>query len=187
MIYLVGDYSMNGFGEVDAYKVQCREQNILTTKKEHKVSDPKEQVFGQGRELFKQGDKGGELYFIKEGKVELLVRNADTGEEAVVATVGDRNVLGAMSFLEGDPRSATAKCLTEVKAIVINQTQRERMLGQVPAWMQILLKDLSGNIRRLNSEYTRLTAENEKLTKRVETQKQRIKKFEQDIEDSKNA
>jgi CRP-like cAMP-binding protein len=76
------------------------------------MSEPQETTFGNGQQLFRQGEKGGELYFIKSGKVELTVRNDATGESAVVAVVGDKSVLGTMSFLEGDLRSATAKCVT---------------------------------------------------------------------------
>ena len=77
-----------------------------------------ETSFGIGQVLFKQGEKGGDLYFIKTGQIELTVRS-EAGETAVVAVLGERSVIGTMSFLEGEPRSATAKCLSEVKAVVI--------------------------------------------------------------------
>jgi CRP-like cAMP-binding protein len=131
------------------------------------VSEPQESVFGQGQTLFRQGEKGGDLYFIKTGKVELSVRDNDTGQTAVVAVVGDKNVLGTMSFLEGDERSATAKCLTEVHAVVIQAAKREALLKTVPAWFAILVKDLAATLRRQNLEVTHLKAENETLKKRL--------------------
>lgn len=131
------------------------------------MSEPKESVFGQGQTLFRQGEKGGELFFIKSGKVEVQVRNEETGATATVATVGDKSVLGTMSFLEGEPRSATAKCLTEVHAVIVNEAQREKLLKTVPNWFSVLVKDLSASLRHLNVEFARLTVENEQLKKRL--------------------
>ena len=137
------------------------------------MSEPHEKTFGQGQILFRQGEKGGELYFIKTGKVELTVRN-EQGDEAVVAVAGDKSVLGTMSFLEGEPRSATGKALTEVKAVIVNEMQREKLLKTVPTWFTVLVKDLSGNLRHLNVEFAHMKAENEALKKRVESLKKRL-------------
>ncbi len=136
--------------------------------------EPKEVTFGAGQTLFRQGDKGGELYFIKEGQVELSVRHEETGAEAVVAVVGERSVLGTMTFLEGEPRSATAKALDTVKCVIVNQIQRERLLNQVPVWFRVLLKDLSGNLRRLNLEFTKLRKDHEDLEKRYKVLQSKV-------------
>jgi CRP/FNR family transcriptional regulator, cyclic AMP receptor protein len=135
--------------------------------------EQKTTAFGSGQTLFRQGEKGGDLYFIKSGKIELSVRNEDTGKEAVLATLGERSVLGTMSFLEGEPRSATAKCVTDVQAIVISQGQRERLLKTIPSWFHVLVKDLSSTVRRLNSQYTDLKSENDKLQKRLNIKEKR--------------
>lgn len=148
------------------------------------MSDAAETTIGQGQTLFRQGEKGGELYFIKADKVELSVRN-EQGETAVVAVLGEKSVLGTMSFLEGDARSATAKALTEVRAVVINQAQREKLLKTVPAWFAVLVKDLSSSLRRINVEYAHLKTENEGLKKRVEALKKRT--GESDDESAKGA
>lgn len=131
------------------------------------MAEPNDTVFGQGQTLFRQGEKGGELFFIKAGQVELSVRS-ESGEHAVIAVVGEKSVLGTMSFLENDPRSATAKAVTEVKAVVVNQAQREKLLKSIPTWFGVLVKDLSSNLRRTNLEFAQMKAENERLKKRVE-------------------
>jgi CRP-like cAMP-binding protein len=132
------------------------------------MAENKETTFGAGQQLFRQGEKSGDLYFIKEGEIELQVRNDDTGEEAIVGTKGAREVLGTLSFLEGLPRTATATCKTEVKAVVISQQQREKMLATVPQWAGVLIKDLTASLRNMNNQFAHLTVENQKLTKRVE-------------------
>jgi CRP-like cAMP-binding protein len=131
------------------------------------VTEPKLTVFGQGQTLFRQGEKGGELFFLKEGKVEISVRHERTGETAVVATLGDRSVLGTMSFLDNSARTATAKALTEVKCIVVTQMQRERLIADIPQWFQVLFKDMCAQMERLNHEYIRLTSKCEALEKKL--------------------
>ena len=83
--------------------------------------DDKEVTIGEGQVLFRQNEKGGDLYFIKTGTVELSVRDEETGTEAIVATIGDRSVIGTMSFLEGAPRSATAIAKGEVKLVRVSE------------------------------------------------------------------
>ena len=144
---------------------------------EQPKAETKHSEFGKGDILFKQGSRGGELYFIKEGQVELIVRDQATMAEKVVAQVGENSVLGTMTFLEGEARSATAKCLTPVKAIVVGQIQREKLLAQVPVWFKVLLKDMATNLRHLNEEHVRLMAKHEVLEKRVTLMKTRFKEL----------
>lgn len=132
--------------------------------------------FPQGHVLFKQGTKGGELFFIKEGSVDLVVRNPETGEDRRVAQAKERSVLGTMTFLEGEPRSATAICTTPVKCSIVDQIQREKLLAQVPPWFKVLLKDLSGNLRRLNEEFVALSVKHEILEKRFKILKAKAAK-----------
>lgn len=131
-------------------------------------------TYGAGQELFRQGESGGELFFIQKGKVELTVFNKDTGESAVVATINEKAVLGTMSFMEGEPRSATAKALTDVECVIVTQTQREKMLAEIPAWFKILVKDLSGNLRHLNLKYTELQSQNQQLEKKFQALMRRV-------------
>jgi CRP-like cAMP-binding protein len=142
------------------------------------MGDPKETVFGMGQELFRQGEKGGELYFIKSGEVELTVRNEETSDEAVVGLKVAREVLGTMSFLDNSLRTATAKAKTEVSAVVVNQAQREKLLTSIPQWAGVLMKDLSGSLKHMNDEFAHLTVENEKLNKRIENLKNKVTELE---------
>lgn len=147
----------------------------------------KSQIMGAGRTLFKQGDKGGDLYFILEGQVELTVKDP-AGNEVVVATLGNKSVIGTMSFLEGDPRSATAIAKTEIKYLLISQQQRDKLLQSIPTWVQVLIKDLSKNMRRLNDNFAKIKTDAELIEKRLKVkekqkaeQVERGDKFEKDL------
>jgi len=147
--------------------------------------DPKTTDFVQGHVLFRQGSKGGELYFIISGTVELSVRDETSGKETVITKRGDRSIIGTMTFLEGEARSATAKCMTPVKAVVVNQQQRERMLATVPEWFKALLKDLSASLRKTTEEYARVSARAEVLERRVVIMKAKLGEAEDDDDKGK--
>ncbi len=158
--------------------------NRLFFKKESSVEG--EVTIGAGRPLFKQGEKGGDLYFIAAGQVDLTVRNEETGGEVLVATVGEKSVIGTMSFLEEEPRSATAITKTEVKVIKISQMQRDKMLKSIPSWLAVLIKDLSSSLRRQNGQYLSVTEEKNKLEKKLAIKEKQAAKLEEDLASSKN-
>ena len=142
-------------------------------------------TIGAGQTLFRQGEKGGDLYFIKAGEVELSVRDEETGKEAIVAICGPKSVIGTMSFLEDEPRSASAKVKSEIKCIKICQLQRDRMMKSIPNWFRILVKDLSGNIRRTNKSFIKLNAEIDLLKKKVSARDKQKSKLESDLESAR--
>ena len=142
------------------------------------MAQQKETIFGQGQELFREGAKSTELYYIMQGSIELSVLDVKSGQPVVVAQLSDRSVLGTMSFLEGQPRSATAKCISEVKAIVVTQTQREQLLKSIPNWLPVLIKELSNNLRNLNKQFADLSVAYEIAKDRIELNAQAITELE---------
>lgn len=153
------------------------------------MKDPKKkannQEFSPNHILFKQGSKGGELFFLKRGSVELTVRDKDGGAEAVVAVVSAPAVLGTMTFLEGEPRSASARSITDIEVLVVGPIQREKLLNKVPTWFKVLLKDLSSNLRNLNEEFVKIKAKNEILEKRLAIMKNREDAAEKEKKEKK--
>ena len=149
------------------------------------MSDQKEKIIGPGHTLFKQGEKGGDLIFVKRGKIDLFIKDEETGEQRKIGTFGERSVLGSMSFLEGDPRSATAKAATEVAYYAVGSIQREKLLKQVPVWFQVLLKDLAANLRKTNDRFLHAEAERVRLEKKVVALERRLqRKAAENEEDS---
>lgn len=63
-----------------------------------------------GTELFREGDAGDGLYLIVDGDISVLKRGAE-GEHAL-AKLGPGGVLGEMSLVTSDARSATGRAVT---------------------------------------------------------------------------
>lgn len=122
-------------------------------------------TIGAGRTLFKEGDKCRDLYIIKKGEVQLTVRNKETGEDVEIAIKKDSSVLGTMAFLEGDPRSATAKTITEIVCTKVTEPVRDRLIKTIPNWFKILIKDMTNNIHNQNEAFLKQKQEIEELKK----------------------
>jgi CRP-like cAMP-binding protein len=67
-------------------------------------------TLGPTERLVVQGQAGGSLFVVAEGDVEVLVRRAD-GEDVTVDTMGKGAVVGEMSLLTGERRSATVRAI----------------------------------------------------------------------------
>ena len=81
-----------------------------------------DQGLPQGHIIFRDGDVGEVMYFIKSGKVEI---HTQKGEPVHILKHGD--FFGEGSLLEGDNhRFSTAKCATPVDVIKIKRFNFDR-------------------------------------------------------------
>jgi CRP/FNR family transcriptional regulator, cyclic AMP receptor protein len=74
--------------------------------------------FQDGQALFVEGDRAERVYVIDKGWV-LMSTTAPSGREIVLGLRGPGHVLGDMSALDGEPRSATAVAIGEVETSVV--------------------------------------------------------------------
>ena len=110
-------------------------------------------TYYDGDKLFRQGEKGGSLYIIKEGEVEISVQSEKTGRSTVVAVKGKNDVLGLLSFLDGEERNATGIARQKVVCEIIDKKQRVELLKEIPKWFTALVKDISKSLKNLTREY----------------------------------
>ena len=78
----------------------------------------------KGVELFHEGDAGDSLLVVLEGQVEVTKRQAS------LARLDAGSVLGEMSLLDGDTRSATATALSDVKFLTISNERFQKLLAK---------------------------------------------------------
>ena len=91
--------------------------------------------FKTGTVLMRQGDEASSMFIILEGAANVVVDapGRDSHEVAVLAT-GD--VVGEMSLMTGDRRSATVTALTTVKALEITKEAMAELLQKSPELLQ---------------------------------------------------
>lgn len=77
-----------------------------------------------GTRLFETGDRGDSLYIVREGKIEIFIRNV-AGEKIILTVAEKGDLFGELSMLDSGPRTATAIALDDTELIVLT---RENLL-----------------------------------------------------------
>ena len=116
--------------------------------------------FQDGTVIFRQGDPGGDLYFIKEGKVEVF--REDKGFEVSLATLGVGEVLGIMTCLTREPRLACARAKGSVRVVVVKQAGIKTLISSTPSWVNTVIKDFILRIKHMDELYARAMGQLEK-------------------------
>jgi hypothetical protein len=99
-----------------------------------------------GKDVFKEGEVGTEMYVIQSGTVEIYKRSRK-GDEQILATLDKGDFFGEMSILEDVPRTASARAKTECELVRINQTTFDEMLRHNGEIAVRMLRKLSRRLR----------------------------------------
>lgn len=119
---------------------------------------PTDLTLRAGAFLFKEGDLSRELYIVKTG--ELLVTQRHGSQTVELARLGPRAVLGEMSLLDNQPRSATVRAVTESTLMVIAPLTFQRFLKQAPVWLLAIVKVVTHRLRDTNARINQHTVSN---------------------------
>jgi CRP-like cAMP-binding protein len=105
--------------------------------------------YRRGQALFSEGDLAERVFLIEGGWV--LLSCISGGREIVLAVTGAGDVIGEMSVLDGEPRSATALAVDDVEAVVAAGSVLMRALADLDAaheLIQLLAKRLRDGDRK---------------------------------------
>jgi CRP-like cAMP-binding protein len=108
--------------------------------------------FGRGQALFTEGDRAERVFLIERGWV-LVSCTTPGGREIVLNLCGPGAVLGDLSAIDGEPRSATAVSVDQVEATVTPGSAIIRATED-PETAHELLRILAGRLR--NADRKRL-------------------------------
>jgi CRP-like cAMP-binding protein len=75
--------------------------------------------YDEGNYVFKEGGRGGYMFFIADGKVE-IIKQFDNNRHTIATLTKGRSV-GEMSLIHDSPRSATVRAKTNLKLIVLKR------------------------------------------------------------------
>ncbi|MBN1984001.1 MAG: cyclic nucleotide-binding domain-containing protein [Chitinivibrionales bacterium] len=105
-------------------------------------------TLSEGELLCEEGSIGRELYIVSEGKVGVYKITPES--TTLLATVGKNGIIGEMSLLDNQPRSATIKALETTKVIVITDKYFAATLQKAPQWLTSLIKIIVSRLRDAN-------------------------------------
>jgi CRP-like cAMP-binding protein len=105
--------------------------------------------FRRDETVFHQGDPGDALYIVASGRVKVLLPAPDTGEPAILATLGRGQFFGELAMLDGQPHSASVVALEPTETLVLGRADFERLFESEPSIRRSLVLALAGQLRRL--------------------------------------
>jgi CRP-like cAMP-binding protein len=85
----------------------------------------------RGEALFREGDVGTELFFIRTGTV-IVSKHVAGRVEQVLARLGPGDFFGEMSLLDGQPRSATIQAETDTVLYWLDRANLDQLIEQNP-------------------------------------------------------
>ena len=101
--------------------------------------------FQRGQALFTEGDLAERVFLIERGWVTVTSTGLG-GREIVLALRGPGDMLGELSTLDGEPRSASAVTLSEVEAIVVSGSALAQALND-PEAAREMIRVLAARLR----------------------------------------
>ena len=113
-----------------------------------------------GEVIFREGESGGALYMILEGKIRISREVSGMGEEAL-AVLGPGDAFGEMALIDDFPRSADARVHERCRLLVLSKESLEDLLFlHKDLAYEILwnfVKTLSSRLRETNDKMTFLS------------------------------
>ncbi len=101
-----------------------------------------------GEALIREGDTSNELYWLVQGRLEVLKKL--NGQYVQVNTIEAGELVGELAFLDQKQRSATVKALTECQLVKLEYKEFQEMLASQPKWMKKILLTLTTRLRKMS-------------------------------------
>lgn len=111
--------------------------------------------FRRGEVIFHLGDPGDALFIVVAGDVKISLPS-DTGDEAILATLGPGAVFGELALLDGAPRSASATAISATEAVVLPRDRFRELIATEAGVRDALLASIAGELRRLTTHVEEL-------------------------------
>lgn len=102
-------------------------------------------VFEPGEVLIREGDQGGAMYLVMQGKVR--VETSGARGAVPLAELGRGACLGEVSLLTGSPRTATVTAVGPVQVVAFEEHRILRVIDAYPRVRKILEAMVEGRAR----------------------------------------
>src|SRR5438477_2377773 len=104
--------------------------------------------FRRAETVFHVGDPGDALFVVMSGSIKITLP-ADTGDEAILATLRPGDFFGELALLDGAPRSATAVAIEPTETFILARDRFRELIATEPVMRETLLATLAAEVRRL--------------------------------------
>lgn len=105
------------------------------------------ETYPDGTVIFNQGATGDSMYMIEEGNINAFVTSHRDSEDKFLRTFRAGDVVGEFSLLDGQPRSARALAVGEVKVLVLKRQAFMMFMQSRPQVVLAMLQYLAEKLR----------------------------------------
>ena len=99
--------------------------------------------------LMREGEHSNSMYWVHQGQ--LIVIKKRLNEEVILGHIFEGELVGEISFLDKEIRSATVKALTDCELIEIPQETIDNIFKTQPKWLETLVMTLAERLRKANA------------------------------------
>ncbi len=99
--------------------------------------------------LLREGEESTAMYYLTEGSMAIVKRKGTADQQ--IGTIYSGELVGEMSFLDKQPRSATVKAITDCELVIIKGDKLDELLDKLPKWYRVLLATLTERLRKANA------------------------------------
>ena len=104
-----------------------------------------ERILVSGEELFHENDPGDSLWIVQSGRVDVF-KNIRGDVDRVLASLGPGDVIGEMSFLDGQRRSAGARTVESSEFLVLSRARFAKVEKERPSVASAFYRNMSAII-----------------------------------------
>ena len=95
------------------------------------LAETEERSYVAGQTIFSEGQPGGEMHVVLEGRVETFLVD-DEGHRVILAEVERGEMFGELSLFDNEPRSASAVALEPTRTCIVDRKDLERLFARKP-------------------------------------------------------
>lgn len=100
--------------------------------------------------LIREGEDSQSMYLVQAGKLKVTRKDGD--QEVILGYIGPGEMVGEMSFLDQQPRSATVRAVEDSKLIQIPVKTIEELYKSQPPWFEAFIKNIVNRIRQSDAK-----------------------------------
>jgi len=108
-------------------------------------------TFPKGAVIFAQGEAADSVFYIRKGKIKVVVVSKQ-GKEAVVAILGVDEFVGEGCLIGQTRRLATASAMTECVTMRVDKAELQRVLQEEPAFSNMFVSHILARNARVEED-----------------------------------
>ncbi len=115
-----------------------------------------ERRFPKNKTIVEEGMPGDYMYIVCDGRVKVTKLSGD-GREKILEMLGSGSFFGELSLLDGAPRSASVKALTETRMLALSRSDFLAQLRRSPDLAMALIQELTARLRQMDDQASSLS------------------------------